>query len=665
MRWRDFAVGPLLARRSPTGEVRLAVDLRSGATVALRFFLSGPRSLPAAPFPAGPAGSLARLLRVESSAGSVAVASELALGPTVEHLLLSAQPAPVAAGVAAQALRGLASLHAAGRAHGRLHPGNLILDVQTREVRVVDLAAFAVLGPTAGADPRKAYRPPGAASRDPEPRDDVYAVGQIAEALLRGGPPLGAWAPLSVPAQSSSFVGWMRRCQGLGREPAFATAAEALDAIQALDAAATSGVARLRPGPWVAFRRRAERTIARWKARGLPARASSADLLDFLSSLRAASLWRGLALSAAGSVVLAAIFAAPAAPTAAATFPEDGCVDAARAAALTRASPPPAGTVAIEISAPPEAALALDGCPVEAGTTRLAAGPGPHELRARWEDRVVAETIDGLGPFDLAKTKPSPPADVRGSVETRPSISAPSRGPLAPPLSPREEGPSRANLPKGSNPPSRRARGKEEVGEPVIAASDRIIAALAAAVQSPPEVDPSAPWTAALVAREAAAVLAIARGPAAAPAARAALPDDLALVLDGLRAASVRMSATSGPCAADLARKTAAVLAVRRPDAPAPLREAVAALAAVRIVAAERAAAPGPDTGVAEERAIRDALGVEDSPLLDAAADEVTADPAARACAVKLSAPATDIATLADRAVTLAAGPFAGAPRGL
>lgn len=199
MLWRGIEVGPQLSRGEH--ETRIGLDARSGATLHLRWFRNAPAALelPAPPWPPQAAPNLARPLRLERCVGGVLVGSELALGPTLELLLGTPQPLAVVAGLLAQLLAGLEVIHGAGRTHGRLHPGNLVLDVNAGCLRIVDLWAGELEGVPRGADPRKVYVRPGTAQRDVVPGDNLYSAGRIAEALVRGGMPLGRWSALEAP----------------------------------------------------------------------------------------------------------------------------------------------------------------------------------------------------------------------------------------------------------------------------------------------------------------------------------------------------------------------------------------------------------------------------------------------------------------------------------
>ncbi len=612
MRWRGLEVGPVLCS-GKGGEIR--VGLEAGAVpVALRWFPAshaGDLGLPSLPFPPQPAPNVSRVLRVERSGAGVVVASELALGPTIELLLSTPQPPPVVAGVSAQLLAALEALHAQGRAHGRVHPGNLVLDVHAATIRLVDVCATSIEGVAAGDDPRKAYRPPGALGRPPTAADDVYGAGRVAEALLRGGPPLGGWDVLAVPETEApvrpgavALVRWIHRCQGLGPEASFATASEALAALRALGEPSDRGVAHVRLGPWVTARRRAERTLARWRVAPRREAEAPAEYPELLSSLRAAALWKRLGFAAAGAALVSALVASSPhveGPAARASWPEDGCVEAARPAVLGQTAPAPAGGVVLELLAPAGTPVAVDGCPLSfpaGGSLRLAVSPGTHELRAKPGASTVARGVTPGLPWKLAGLRAAPASSEAAKHVQEALVALPSRS-------------------------------------------------------APPRNDPGDPWRAGLLDPLAAGALTLAQTSAAAPGTRAALPDSLALVLDGLRAAGDRVAHAERPCTDQLRKKVAEVLAVRQPQAGDAVREAVAALAAARLEDGEGRAEVG------AERAIRRETAVPESPMLAAAVDDVAADDALRRCVETLNAPAEDVTSLAQRAVSEAGGALA------
>ncbi|MHB8420500.1 MAG: protein kinase family protein [Myxococcales bacterium] len=298
MLWRSLRVGPLLG-----GQVRVGFDR---APVALRWFEAAPAELPATPWPPEPHPNLARLLRVERSGGGAVAVSELALGPTLEMLGPSAQNPAVVAGLCSQLLAGLEALHRAGRAHGRLHPGNLVLDVQRGVLRVQDLCAAAFEGVPRAGDPRTLFTRPGQAAAGPTPEGDVYSVGRIAEALLRGGPPRLHFAPLGgVEGPGlARLCEWIARCQSLDPAVAFAGAEAAREALRGLGAEGEQTFAHVRAGRWLLARRRAERALAAWGTKGGREIEGPAAFTDVIASQRAAHAWRQLGMAAGGALLL-------------------------------------------------------------------------------------------------------------------------------------------------------------------------------------------------------------------------------------------------------------------------------------------------------------------------------------------------------------------------
>jgi eukaryotic-like serine/threonine-protein kinase len=141
---------------------------------SLRGRLSDGREVAARVIPTGSGGESARLLRhlrrlgslddprlvpvvgAVAEPGAVWALSELDPGVSLRSLLERGPlPAPRAASVGIEALNGLATLHAAGLAHGALHPDNVHVATDGR-VRLGDYA----LRP--GADPRADLRAAGA-----------------------------------------------------------------------------------------------------------------------------------------------------------------------------------------------------------------------------------------------------------------------------------------------------------------------------------------------------------------------------------------------------------------------------------------------------------------------------------------------------------------------
>ncbi len=619
MRYREFELGPALA--GARGAVFLGHDESRGLPVALRRFERGdpplaPEALPPLPFPGTPQRNLARTLAIHVHDGEVVVVSELALGPTLDALVAGrGQPPAVVAGLVAKALEGLVALHREGRAHGRLHPGNLILDVDQGCLRLVDLCAVLFRGVPSGRDPRKGYARPGL--EVPSPQGDVYAVGRIAEALLRGGEPLGAWSPIGAFGDAdrprARLGEWIERCQSLDPGEGFSDAAAALDAIRLLGEGAQQAVAQVRAGSWALARRRALRAIARSRE-GLPGARPSVQLLSqALSSQRATFLWQRVAFGACAAVALSGWLArrpraAEAGAEAAgspAAWSDGACVEAARPQPVGKA-----GLGTVELTG--AARLAIDGCPVplSGAGAKLALSPGTHQLRA-----LVAEAVAHPGPPSAPGT--ASPGRV---VDTSFAVGAGSQR-LA-----------LDGLPVATKTD---AAGAEEVARE-----------LASLESTPAPVPPSSgdPIGSAALDAVAARALAVARS-AGRPEIADSLPDDLALDLDALRAAGDRLEVVGGGWDAKLDRAARDAMREDGSTIEPKLLEATRLVGAVRIFANEG----GGD--LERERAVLSRLGQWDGPRLDRAVAQTLSRPELAACRKSLEPAAEDVAELSRRAI--------------
>ncbi|MHB1844855.1 MAG: protein kinase family protein [Deltaproteobacteria bacterium] len=605
MRYRDLEVGPSLSGR--LGDVFLGYDPAQGLPLALRRFSLArlPEALPVLPLPAAPSRHLARALALHSGPGEVVSVSELALGPTLDSLLASGpQPPSVVAGLAAQALEGLVALHAAGLAHGRIHPGNLVLDVDQGCLRIVDLCAGLLLGLPRGRDGRKIYARPGLEA--PTPEGDVYAVGRVAEALLRGGDPLGAWSPLGLAAarrprsgagQSDRFEAWVGRCQALGPADRFADAAAALAALQALGEGSQQAVAQVRAGRWAGARRRALRALARFRAAAPSAPPGVEALSQAVSSLRAAGLWRGVAFGAAMAFGLSLLLASrprsSEADDGTAGWSEDACLDAARSKPVT------SGAAEVDIVGTRGAKLAIDGCPVRltAEPTRVALAPGRHVARVALPDRTAGTTFELRPKGSVRLSLPDLPVATRrdddGAHDLVRELSA-----LTPEMAP---------VPPDS---------MEPAGSAALDGFAARALALARAARRP-ELSP-------------------------------ALEDDLALTLDGLWAAGERLASSAGGCDAAVEKRAREALSGLAPSIDPKTLAATGALAASRLFEGLG------DRGAEREREVLSGLGLWDGPLLErAVADVVGREDVAR-CRDELAPAAQEVDGLAERAVVLA-----------
>jgi hypothetical protein len=125
------------------------------------------------------------------------------------------------------------------------------------------------------------------------------------------------------------------------------------------------------------------------------------------------------------------------------------------------------------------------------------------------------------------------------------------------------------------------------------------------------------------------------------PAARANLPDGLALWLDALRAAARRFHSVAQECSRRAKQEVQVLVDQRQPDVTLALQQAIEALAVDRILATEETTPPG------EEAAVLQALGVGDSPMLQRAVRDLGRDPELRRCVEGLRPPAADLKALA------------------
>ena len=106
-----------------------------------------------------------------------------------------------------------------------------------------------------------------------------------------------------------------------------------------------------------------------------------------------------------------------------------------------------------------------------------------------------------------------------------------------------------------------------------------------------------------------------------------------------MRAAASRFETVELPCIARLEQLTTSALNIRQPQAQPAVHRAAMLLAALRL---------GDDAG-RSEGAIRQRLGVDDSPMLDATVDQVVNDAELKLCAGRLQGPAATLTELADR----------------
>ena len=345
--------------------------------------------------------------------------------------------------------------------------------------------------------------------------------------------------------------------------------------------------------------------MARWRLGRPGRRQGPQEFEELLSSLRATWLWRRIGVAAAGAVVLSALVASKPHLSSAlgGEWSDDACLDEARPRVLAAGESPTQGSVAVDLLGPAGAPLAIDGCPLllpAQPPLRVGLEPGGHELRARREEGVVAESF------------------LAGPGETRLPID---KIPVA-----TQTGAAAAQAVEGE---LKHVLQQVVTGAPPSGTDSLKLAFLNPAVAAVLEID--------------------ARSVANAPATRAALADDLALGLDALRAGARRFEAKEKPCTDRLEQLTATALQVRQPQAPEAVHRAAMLLAALRL---------GDEAG-RSEGAIRTQLGVAESPMLDATVDQVVSDGELKGCAAGLKTASTTLAEATEHCLNQLLGPLA------
>jgi len=127
--------------------------------------------------------------------GRVLLAMDLVGGGSVEDLLAEHGPLPeqVVAGLLDQLLQALTAVHAAGVVHRDVKPANLLLEptgAGRPHLRLADFGVAAVLGEQrltrqpSGVGTRGYAAPEQLAGGEPDPRQDLYAVGVVGRELL-------------------------------------------------------------------------------------------------------------------------------------------------------------------------------------------------------------------------------------------------------------------------------------------------------------------------------------------------------------------------------------------------------------------------------------------------------------------------------------------------
>jgi serine/threonine protein kinase len=574
-------------------------------------------ALPELPWPAAEDPSLARVLEIVSSDQGLVLVSELALGPPLGALTAFQQPPQLVALLLAQAMEGLSVLHRAGRAHGALSPEAFVIDPRVHRVRMVDLWSSWI--PQPRTEQLRAYCAPELwersfpASEADRVRGDVYAMGRLAEALLSGGPPMGAWQPL-VPGPRltdearRSFTmlsAWSARCQATAPSDRPQDAAAALEALRPLPVEGEVALARAAASLRLPYFTQVERALRSWsRTRSSAPDGGALSYLGAVSSFRASLLWKGLASAAVAIVVASVGLAVRPLPAAAGQWPAGACLDSARPQVLE--GPDAGGPSVLRLAGPAPEQFAIDGCPVAASPgLRLALAPGTHQLRVEATGRKIglAVEIDAGSELDLGieglpiatGNGADAIASFRGGLRKLTDRTA---GLRANPSSPAID---------DSPPPAETA-----YAQALIEPATRDLLDLDLRL-----IDPS-------------------------PAARANLPDGLALWLDALRAAASRFEVGESACNRRARQQVRTLLDQRQPEAAPKLSDAIEALAVDRILATEEANRPD------EETAILKSLGVTDSPMLQRAVHDLVLDPELRRCVETLRPIATDLKTLAD-----------------
>ncbi len=416
-----------MRKLSGGGEERLALDRLSGKPVTLRVY-PRPRSGSALPDAvAGPAPHLAQPLSVAREQGEAIVARELAFGPSLEDLLaLGPQSPVVVSSLLHQLLGGLAGLHAAGRAHLRLSPAAIRFDLLAGVLKITDLEQ-ALLDADLPDELIPRFLEPEVRSGAGRPANDIYSVGRIGEALLRGGAPLGPWgAGAGIPGPLWDFI---QRCQSpsLERPP---DAMEALVQLERLGLPQAPALT-LPLGHFVRRHVRALRELRRWRAQPLPplpASSESRSYRELLSSSQASRLWGGFGVAAllfAGATL--ALAQAPARQGGVGTgYPSDTCEAEARPLVLEPSAAVPQGLVGIELETAPSPSqdsqpesLAIDGCILRAEPGKpldLAVARGAHELRVSQGTLSTAQTLEVHEGQKIALEVEARPGGATGAV---------------------------------------------------------------------------------------------------------------------------------------------------------------------------------------------------------------------------------------------------------
>lgn len=600
--WHHYELGERAQRLAHRGEERLALDRSSGRPVTVcayggvaadRKVLALPALLP------DPAPNLAQPLELFWEGAEPVVVRQLAFGPSLEDLLaLGPQPESVVAALLNQVLAGLAPLHAAGRAHLRLAPSSIRFDLLEGALKVTDLEV-ALLLPGAP-DPSVApYLEARGGAGPGDASEDIYSLGRLGEALLRGagrlsGGPVGTPVVTAVAPQSDRGALWefLQHCQRSREEgrPANAAAAIALLASAGLPCAPAF---TLPIGAFVRRHVRALRQLRRWRAQPLPplGRPSVDGYREIVSSREARRLWGLVGLSAAVSVVLSLALASTAGHGAevSAIFDEQACVPEAESTPLEQGESAPVGFSVLTLEVPAGAAVAIDGCPVphlKAGTVRLSLSRGMHDLRAAIGEDVISQRVE-------IKGAATPEFDLR-SV------------PVA--------------------------------HEPRPAALDELARQLRVGAGARPDPEAFDPMAAGMLDPVSQHVLAADTAVALNNLAlRSALPDDEALALDGLRAADRRFAVAGTVCAARLSTEAAKRLG----SGSGPTEQAIARATEFLTVTRLRGPALPEPLRLEAEGLAR--LGIEPNQRILSAVAELSATPEIAQCLSNLAPKAAQV----------------------
>lgn len=170
------------------------------------------------------------------------VVMEFLPGQDLQHLLdaQGALPAATTVGLLWQAACALKAIHEQGIVHRDLKPANLYLktrDDGSLELKVLDFSISRLLDragerkTTIVVGTRGFMAPEQAAGYDVDHRADIFSLGQVASALLRGPVKHDEPAPEDPLARFKGFRAWHARATAYDREQRFASAIQAVEAL--------------------------------------------------------------------------------------------------------------------------------------------------------------------------------------------------------------------------------------------------------------------------------------------------------------------------------------------------------------------------------------------------------------------------------------------------